>query len=181
MLAVYSKFGTSTCFIKNFNFFIRSKRTLTHGILPNTNWTHIGTMTHRKWLRHTGIRCCSHLKKVLEKNNIFFLVFISMTTMVSYCQHANDIIRQYFAHKVILCLPEDIYLLNLGADKVGIPVRHYIPVYFASFHYMMGLPMVLMLSEVVFLVFDILLVYFETRPSEEKWHIISLINVNVNC
>lgn len=49
-------------------------------------------------------------------------------------------------------------------DKVGIPVRHCIPVYFASFHYMMGLPMVLMLFEVASPVFDILLVYFETRP-----------------
>lgn len=86
-------------------------------------------------------------------------------------------IQYYPQHNVISYLPEDIYLLNLGADKVDIPVRRYIPVYFASFHYKMGLLTVLMLSEVAFLVFDILLVYFETRPSTERWHLFHLENV----
>lgn len=62
-------------------------------------------------------------------------------------------------------LPVDIYLLNLDADTVGNLWRHYILVYFASSHYTMGLQMELMLSEVVFLVFDILLVDFETKPA----------------
>lgn len=49
---------------------------LTHWVLSYTNWSHIWSVSHRKWLAHARIRWSTHLKQILKFSRIYIIKFI---------------------------------------------------------------------------------------------------------